>query len=110
MNLFQIFLIIVSLILLFFYTKYFKRLNQRLFYTCLFLVGLYFIIFPNTTNFIAAYLGVGRGADLIFYIFIMFCLTIFVQQYQRIQLLEKSITELVRHQAIREVKKLNKKN
>ena len=35
------------------------------------LTGIVFVIFPETTNRLAHRLGVGRGADLIFYVAIV---------------------------------------
>lgn len=106
MNLFQALLIFAVLILLFLYTRYLKTMPQRIFYISLFITGIYFIIFPNVTITIANALGIARGTDLIFYIFIIFCFAIFIQQHQKIKTLEQSITKIVRNLAIENVSEL----
>ncbi len=62
-------------------------------------LAVFFIISPDTTNVIAHKLGVGRGADLLFYICILFFLFIVIKLFARIRRLEKTLTELVRKQA-----------
>ena len=62
-------------------------------------LAIFFILFPQYTNIIAKKLGVGRGADLLFYICILFFLFILIKLFARIRRLEKTLTELVRQQA-----------
>lgn len=63
-------------------------------------LGIFFILFPDHTTDIAKKLGVGRGADLLFYICILFFLFIILKLFARLKRLEEKITELVRQQAI----------
>lgn len=63
-------------------------------------LGIFFILFPDYTNTIAHKLGVGRGADLLFYICILFFLFILLKLFARIRRLEEKLTELVRQNAI----------
>ena len=62
-------------------------------------LAVFFILFPEYTNTIAKKMGVGRGADLLFYICILFFLFIIIKLFARIRRLEKKLTELVRQQA-----------
>ena len=62
-------------------------------------LAVFFILFPDYTNTIAEKLGVGRGADLLFYICILFFLFIVLKIIARIRRLEQMITELIRQQA-----------
>ena len=62
-------------------------------------LGIFFILFPEYTNKIAHKLGVGRGADLLFYSCILFFLFIILKLFARIRRLEDKMTELVRQQA-----------
>ena len=62
-------------------------------------LGIFFILFPDYTNVIAKKLGVGRGADLLFYSCILFFLFIILKMFARLRRLEDKITELVRQQA-----------
>jgi hypothetical protein len=68
--------------------------------------GIFFILFPEYTNKIAKELGVGRGADLLFYSCILFFLFIILKLFARLRRLEEKMTELVRQQAIRDAGKV----
>ena len=69
--------------------------------------AIFFILFPEYTNIIAAKLGVGRGADLLFYICILFFLFIILKLFARIRRLEKMLTDYVRQQAKKEAVFMN---
>lgn len=62
-------------------------------------LAIFFILFPENTNVIAQKLGVGRGADMLFYICILFFLFVVLKLYARVRRLEEILTELVRQQA-----------
>lgn len=62
-------------------------------------MAIFFILVPDYTNDIAHRLGVGRGADLLFYICILFFLFIILKLFARIRRLEKTLTDLIRQQA-----------
>ena len=62
-------------------------------------LAIFFILSPGYTNKIAARLGVGRGADLLFYICILLFLFIVLKLFARIRRLERTLTDLVRKQA-----------
>lgn len=64
-----------------------------------FALAVYFIVFPEYTNRIAHKLGVGRGADLLFYVCILFFLFIVMKLFSRIRHLEQLLTQLVRKDA-----------
>lgn len=59
-------------------------------------LAMFFILFPEYTNIIAKKLGVGRGADLLFYICILFFLFITLKLFGRIRRLENKIVDLIR--------------
>jgi len=56
---------------LYFITRLKKRLLDIVLLFVMIAAGILFSLRPNITNFIARELGVGRGADLIFYISIL---------------------------------------
>jgi len=58
---------------------------------------------PSITAVIAHTLGIGRGADLVFYCSILGMLVAFFLVYTRFKRMEREITRLVRHLAIRDV-------
>ena len=62
-------------------------------------LAIFFILFPDYTSVIAHKLGVGRGADLLFYICILFFLFLIMKLFARIRRLEQKVTDLVRQQA-----------
>ena len=65
-------------------------------------LAIFFILSPQSTTAIAHKLGVGRGADMLFYICILFFLFIVLKLFARVRRLEATITELVRQQAKKE--------
>lgn len=67
--------------------------------TLFFGLAIFFILSPNSTNRIAARLGVGRGADLLFYCCILFFFFAVLKLLARIRRLESKLTEIVREQA-----------
>ena len=81
-----------------------KRARKKGIYTILLVltvaISAVFVIWPEVTNKIARVLGVGRGADLVFYISILIFWYILVQLFARIRRLEQIVTELVRKDAI----------
>lgn len=64
------------------------------------LAGIYFVFDPEKTNSLAHYLGVGRGADLVVYCWIVISGGIVALQQFRLIMLQRDITELVRRVAI----------
>jgi small membrane protein len=62
-------------------------------------LAIFFILFPDYTNTIAGKLGVGRGADLLFYLCILLFIFIIVKLFARIRRLEKILTDHVRQTA-----------
>ncbi len=62
-------------------------------------LSVFFILSPEKTNTIAHKLGVGRGADLLFYCCILFFAFMMMKLFGRIRRMEKKLTELVRDNA-----------
>ena len=83
---------------------FFIRLRNSLFdiILLLLLTAIVFILFPETTNDLAHRLGVGRGADLVFYTSILIFWFVILKLYARIRKLEQAITLLARKDAIDE--------
>ena len=83
---------------------YFIMLRNSLFDIILLLlmigVAITLVLFPDISNDIAHRLGVGRGADLVFYTSILIFWFIILKLYARIRKLEQTITEVVRKDAI----------
>jgi hypothetical protein len=61
--------------------------------------AVFFILFPQYTNVVAAKLGVGRGTDLLFYSCVVFFSFVVIKLFARIRRLENMLTVFVREQA-----------
>lgn len=59
-------------------------------------LGFLAVLFPGVTNGLARLVGIGRGADLLFYAFIVFALFYVVHQYRRQLWQERTTTDLAR--------------
>jgi len=108
MNGIQIVLISGVVIIFSYYVSRFRNALLDLVALILFAgLGIFFILFPEYTNKIAKWLGVGRGADLLFYICILFFLFIILKLFSRIRRLEDKMTELIRQQAKDKAREMN---
>ncbi len=63
------------------------------------------ILLPQTTSILASKLGIGRGADLVIYVAIVFIFYIIFKIYVRLDKTDREITELVRKISIEEKNK-----
>ena len=69
------------------------------------IAGVVFVMRPDATNRIAHLLGVGRGADLMMYIFLVATVYALMQLYARVRTLDGQITQLSRALAIANARK-----
>jgi hypothetical protein len=92
---------------LYFVTRLKKRLLDIVLLFAMITAGIVFALRPNITNLIARDLGVGRGADLIFYISILIFWFVSLKLYARIRKLEQLFTEIIRKDALANVNDLN---
>lgn len=60
---------------------------------------------PSLTNFIAGLLGVGRGADAVFYVSIVVLFYVLFRLYGKIENLEHQLSELVKKIALKDLDK-----
>jgi small membrane protein len=93
------------------------RAWQKIGLVSLLILAMVAVLFPNLLNDLANHLGVGRGADLILYIFVVAFIAYAAIEYVRQKEQERSIATLVRRIAIieanekaaeTEIKKLSK--
>jgi hypothetical protein len=63
-------------------------------------IGALAIVWPRSTFLVARWLGIGRGADLLLYLSVLFMLVGFFYVYGRFRRLDRQITVLVRRLAI----------
>ena len=69
---------------------------RRLFIVVGLIAGFIAVLFPEYTNIVAGFLGIGRGTDLLLYSFVVFALFYAVYQYRRQLWQEKVTTDLAR--------------
>ena len=90
------------------------RLRSSLFDVILmglfFAAGIFFVLFPDTTNDIAHFVGVSKGANLLLYTAIMFLFFLILKLYSRLRRIEQKFTDLVRNKSIEEAEEFEKKN
>jgi hypothetical protein len=67
------------------------------------------IAFPEKTNDIARSIGIGRGADVVMYCFVLAFLFTSFYFYSRMVHLQREVTLLVRHLALREAQRGSEK-
>jgi hypothetical protein len=87
------------------------RLRSKTFYRLAMIfvsaLGVSFVLFPQITDRLAHLVGVGRGADLVTYLFIVFFFMAGIILYSKIRKIEADYTELVRKVSIQRAEKLN---
>ena len=69
---------------------------------CFWLIGAMVVLFPKTTDTVAQFLGIARGADLIVYIGIIILFAGLFFLLVRLERLERDITKIVRKMALDE--------
>jgi hypothetical protein len=73
---------------------------DRLVYLVCAVIGIVLVIDPQLSSRLANLLGIGRGADLLFYLFIIASLFYAVATRSRLRRMELQITQLVRQNAL----------
>lgn len=81
-----------------------SRLVPRLVVLTLLAAGIVFVANPQFANWIAHLVGVGRGADLLLYLFSLTSAYLFLMMYSQLRSLERKVTELIRCGALRSAK------
>ncbi len=65
------------------------------------LFGVYVAWFPDSTSRMAAWVGIGRGVDLMLYVWIMASMLLFLVLHLKLIAQQRQLTELARFVAIR---------
>ena len=108
MTIIQIILTIgVALIAIYMYLRLRSSLFDIILIGLFFAVGVFFVLFPETTNKIAHWVGVSRGADLLLYSGILFLFFLILKLYARLRRVEQKFTELVRSKSLEEAEELS---
>lgn len=99
-----ILLVPLILLLVFLVTRFKSQILFRLSLIFILFSGAVFVLFPSLTNRLAAWVGVGRGADLVIYLSIVFFFLFGILIYAKIRKLQETQTELIRQIALRDAK------
>jgi len=97
----------VALIFLYYILKLRSAIFDLVVLTLFTAAAVYFILFPDYTSVLANKLGVGRGADLLFYSCILFFLFISMKLFAKVRRLEKLLTQITRRDAMNNAVVLN---
>jgi len=109
MSIFQIVIVLVTIIIIY---KAFIRFRRKEINA--FLLGMWILFWimiliidlqPNIINFIANFVGIGRGVDLVIYISLFVIFYLFFCLLVRINKIDKNISELTRKIALDEFEK-----
>jgi hypothetical protein len=94
--------LLIGLVLVFAYIGSRKQLLglQLLFVVLFFAAGVISVLFQELTMRAAAYLNVGRGADLLLYFSVLFGVLVAAHFYFRFRETERMLVEIVRRMAI----------
>jgi small membrane protein len=63
-------------------------------------IGVWWVLFPDHTDWVANQMGVSRGADLVSYLFEVTALFVLIHYYTKFVELQRQITNLTRELAI----------
>ncbi len=96
----QVILIIIILIYGLYVFRVRTILTDRIILLLLACGGLVLVIHPDLSTQVANRIGIGRGTDLLLYVFILFSLFNFVGVSSALKKIERQLTELVRSQAL----------
>jgi len=88
------------LIIAYIYLRLRSAMVDAIVFILLGLVGTVLVIFPDFTTRIANTIGIGRGADMIFYFSILFFGFVCLKLYARVRKLEQQLTKIIRDIAI----------
>ena|ERR1700733_4962896 len=91
-------------ILISYLRKFQKPALDKLFIGLLLLAGIFFVVYPEVTNQLAHYLGIGRGADLIFYLAILGFSYVTILLYAKIKKLEEQLAKMIRKHSLESIK------
>jgi hypothetical protein len=78
------------------------KLLELIFWSLLWLAAVVLIVLPDTMSFLADMLGIGRGVDAVIYLSVILSFYMIFRLYEKMDQIEREITEIVRHLALEE--------
>ncbi len=79
-------------------------LGMFLVWIFIWLVVIIISIYPNSTNYLASFTGIGRGLDLVLILGLLLSFYMIFKMYNKIETVEEELTDLVRELAIQRKK------
>lgn len=81
------------------------RLNEFIFWTAIWVLGIIALASPSTVSYISQSIGIGRPADMIVYLSIIILFYINFRMYVALDNMDQKLTKVVREVAIKREKK-----
>ena len=100
----------IALIAVYMYMRLRSGLFDVILIGLFFAAGTFFVLFPETTNDIAHWVGVSKGANLLLYSAILFLLFLILKLYSRLRRIEQKFTEFVRNKSLEEADEIDAKD
>jgi len=75
-------------------------LGMFLLWILLWIIVIIISLYPNDTNYLAIYTGIGRGLDFVLILGILISFYLIFKMYNKIETIEEELTDLVREIAI----------
>ena len=100
----------IALIAVYMYMRLRSGLFDVILIGLFFAAGTFFVLFPETTNDIAHWVGVSKGANLLLYSAILFLFFLILKLYSRLRRVEQKFTELVRNKSLEEAEEIDAKD
>lgn len=100
MNLFQLILLLSLFFLLVIVSISKTVIFERIITLFILVGGALFVIYPDLSTTIANLMGIGRGADFVFYVFIFFASFQFITFSTRLRRIDRKTTLLIRKTAL----------
>lgn len=73
-----------------------------IFWVGFWLLAMALVLWPNSTGVVARYLGIGRGADFVFYVSLVVIFYILFKLNVKLESIGRDVTKVVRKKAIEE--------
>jgi hypothetical protein len=107
-ELYQIIAIILGLIAILYSIIRFRNgmmsVGMLLLWIIIWLIIITISLYPNDTNYLAIYTGIGRGLDFVLILGILLSFYLIFKMYNKIENIEEELTDLVRELAIQNKK------
>src|ERR687895_91063 len=92
----QIILLLAVVAFAIYATRIRSSLTDRLIYIVLVATGIPLVLYPDWSTSVANLVGIGRGVDLVIYLFMAYCLFFFASSASHFRRVERDLTLVVR--------------